>query len=185
MEKKSLYNLTKGTPFEKMIDTLAAGEAKGAGMYYALARLAREQGLDDVAEKLTEAGNQEANHSGFFAVLNGKYPQDFWALLRGLQAAETGGEGNFMKFAEQLRAAGLDVVADELEVFAKQEGGHGKLLKQILEENGKYVEKPDGDVYVCGVCGFEYVGDLDAEPDDYVCPLCGMPKKVFRKKETE
>lgn len=39
--------------------------------------------------------------------------------------------------------------------------------------------------YVCSACGFEYVGDLDAEPDDYVCPLCGMPKKVFRKKETE
>ncbi len=185
MEKKSLHNRTKGTPFEKMVDTLAAGEAKGAGMYYALARIAREQGLDDVAKKLEEAANQEANHAGFFSVLNGKYPKDFWSLLRGLQAAETSGEGAFMKFAEQLRAAGFGDVADELEVFAKQEGGHGLLLKQILEENDQSAEKIEGDVYVCGVCGFEYIGDLDAEPDDYVCPLCGMPKKVFRKKNAE
>lgn len=168
-----------------MVDMLAAGEAKGTAMYYALARLAREQGMNDVAEKLTEAANQEANHAGFFSVLNGKYPKDFWTLLRGLQAAETAGEGAFMKFAEQFRAAGLDAAANELEVFAKQEGGHGKLLKEILEDAGKYVEKPEGDVYVCGACGFEYIGDLDAEPDDYVCPICGMSKKVFRKKETE
>lgn len=183
MEEKSLYGITKGTPFEKMVDMMAAGEANGVKMYYALARIAREQGLDDVAEKLIEAANQEANHSGFFSVLNGRYPKDFWALLRGLQKAEESGEGSLQKMADKFREAGLGDAADELEIFAKQEGGHGKLLKEILEDNGQYVEKPEGDVYVCGCCGFEYVGDLDAEPDDYVCPICGMSKKVFRKKE--
>ena len=34
-------------------------------------------------------------------------------------------------------------------------------------------------VYRCPVCGYEYVGDLESEPDDYVCPLCGQPKKAF------
>ena len=27
------------------------------------------------------------------------------------------------------------------------------------------------------------VGDLDAESDEFVCPVCGQPKKVFRKKQ--
>jgi len=33
---------------------------------------------------------------------------------------------------------------------------------------------------VCSVCGFVYEGDLDAEPDDYKCPLCGCAKGVFK-----
>ena len=27
----------------------------------------------------------------------------------------------------------------------------------------------------------EYVGDLDSEPDDYKCPVCNMPKAVFKE----
>lgn len=38
--------------------------------------------------------------------------------------------------------------------------------------------------YVCGVCGYEYRGDIPFEelPDDYVCPVCKQPKSVFVKK---
>ena len=93
MEKKSLHGLTKGTDLEKMTAMMAQAEARGAMMYYALANLAREQGLDDAAETFTEAANQEANHAGFYAMLNGVYPKDFWALVNGLAKAETAGEG--------------------------------------------------------------------------------------------
>lgn len=37
-------------------------------------------------------------------------------------------------------------------------------------------------VYRCPVCGYEYVGDLESEPDDYVYPLCGQPKKPLSLK---
>ena len=71
MAEKSMNGLTKGTPLEKMTAMLAQCEAKGVMMYYALARLAKEQGLDDAAEKFIEAANQEAEHAGFYAVLSG------------------------------------------------------------------------------------------------------------------
>ena len=35
--------------------------------------------------------------------------------------------------------------------------------------------------YVCKVCGFEYIGDLENEPADYKCPICAMPKTSFEK----
>lgn len=35
-------------------------------------------------------------------------------------------------------------------------------------------------VYVCSVCGYVY--DKGEIPDDFVCPLCGMPKSCFVKK---
>ncbi|MDE7222279.1 MAG: flavin reductase [Acetatifactor sp.] len=50
----------------------------------------------------------------------------------------------------------------------------------IPEEN----EAEAGPKYVCGVCGYEYQGDIPFEelPDDYVCPVCKQPKSVFQKK---
>lgn len=40
------------------------------------------------------------------------------------------------------------------------------------------------DVYVCGVCGYIYDGDVPFEelPDSFVCPLCKQPKSVFTKQ---
>lgn len=37
--------------------------------------------------------------------------------------------------------------------------------------------------WVCGVCGYEYDGDIPFEelPEDYVCPVCGKPKSEFKK----
>ena len=44
-------------------------------MYYALARLAKEQGLDEVSKEFMAIGNEEAFHSGFYAVLKGLIPR--------------------------------------------------------------------------------------------------------------
>lgn len=180
----SIYGLTKGTELEKMVKATAQAEANGTMMYYALARLAKEQGYDDMVDKFIEAGNQEAVHAGFYSVLNGKYPQDFWNLLRTIQKAEENGEAQVKAMADKVRAAGFAEAADEIEVFAKQEGNHGVLIKQILDEYQPKFDVPAGKkVYVCPVCGYEYVGDINAEPDDYVCPLCGQPKSAFQEKK--
>ena len=180
----SLHGQTKGTKFEKLSEAMALGEAHGVMMYYALARLAKEQGLEDVAAEFIEAANQEAVHAGFYAVLNGKYPQDFWHMVRSLAAAESAGDSKIMGYADSFRAEGLNDAADILELFAKQEGHHGVMLRALLQKyHPELLAENGGKVYVCAVCGFEYVGDLDAEPDSYACPLCGQPKRVFRPRE--
>lgn len=47
-------------------------------------------------------------------------------------------------------------------------------------------EEPKSEVatYVCGICGYEYSGDVPFEelPETYVCPVCKQPKSVFQKK---
>lgn len=47
------------------------------------------------------------------------------------------------------------------------------------------VEAPvEKEVWKCGICGYAYTGDVPfAElPEDYVCPVCKQPKRVFVKK---
>jgi rubredoxin len=37
--------------------------------------------------------------------------------------------------------------------------------------------------YLCTVCGYIYDGDIPFEdlPDDWVCPVCGEDKTMFKK----
>lgn len=180
----SLNGITKGTEFESMMKSLMQAEANGVMMYYALAQLAREQGLEDVAEGFIAAANEEAVHAGFYAVLNGKYPSDFWGLVRTVQKAEANGEAKVKAIADKVRAAGFAEAADQMDVFARQEGGHGVRLQAMLDKYQPKKEDTTGKkVYVCPVCGYEYVGDINDEDDSYVCPLCGQPKSAFVLKQ--
>ena len=184
----SIFGQTKGTELEKQIAQLAAGEAVGGAMYYALAKVAKEKfGLDEVAKEFIEIGNQETNHGAFYALLNGRYPSDektFWQMVRGLSKAEFKGEDNVNLLADKLDKLGIDKAAvEQVREFALQEKHHGEVTKAIIE---KYASKEEENLtdksrYVCKVCGFEYVGDLNSEPADYKCPICAMPKTVFEK----
>ena len=51
---------------------------------------------------------------------------------------------------------------------------HKEDLKKVTTEQGKTA-------WVCTVCGYVYYGD--EVPDDYRCPLCGLCKEYFKKKE--
>lgn len=176
----SVNGLSKGTDLEQMIKAAMQAEANGTMMYYSLARLAKEQGMDDAAEAFVELGNQEAVHAGFYAVLNGKYPKNFWGLVRSLQKAECNGETQVKTMADKVRGAGFAEAADQMEVFAKEEGHHGKVLAELLEKySPEEVDLSGKPIYICKICGYKYIGDINAEADDYVCPLCGQPKTAF------
>ena len=132
----SLNGITKGTEFEDMMKRLMQAEANGVMMYYALAQLA----------------------------LNGKYPSDFWGLVRAVQKAEENGEAQVKAIADKVRAAGFDEAADQMEIFARQEGGHGVRLQAMLD---KYQPK---------------AADTTGKKV-YVCPVCGQPKSAFVLKK--
>jgi len=183
----SIFGKTKGTEIEKQVAQLAQGEAIGGAMYYALAYIAKEKfGLDDVAKEFIELGNQETNHGAFYAMLNGRYPNDekaFWQMIRGLSKAESKGESNINALADKLAEVGIDKEAvEQVRILAAQEKHHGEVTKTVIEKYAPKEETENKPVYVCKVCGFEYVGNLDSEPSDYKCPLCGCAKGVFEKQ---
>lgn len=107
-------------------------------MYYALARMAKEQGYpEEVSEIFVEMANQEAIHAGFYATLNGKYNADIWKLAEAFATGEEKGEEQVRQFAQAFRAVGFNEAADEMEVFAKQEGHHGATLRAMVEKYRK------------------------------------------------
>ena len=174
----SVHGLTKDTELEPMIKVVAEAEAAAVMMYYALARLAKEQGLNEAAATFIESGNQEAVHAGFYATLNGKYPKDFWQFVAGVAKAEYKGEKNVLAVAEKVRAAGLTAAADQMEIYAKQEHHHGEVLDELLKKCAPKIDAPAQKKWVCAFCGYEHTGD--APPD--VCPICGQPSATFKEK---
>jgi copper oxidase (laccase) domain-containing protein len=76
----SFFGQTKGTELEKTIAQLATGEAVGGAMYYALAKVAKEQfGLDDVASEFKKEF-ADANISDILQQTDEiHYQLDLWA----------------------------------------------------------------------------------------------------------
>ncbi len=176
---ESIHGLVKGTELEPIMAALAQGEANGVMMYYALARLAKEQGLDDAAQVFIESANQEAVHAGFYATLVGKYPKDFWQFVAGVAKAEYSGKANVKALADKVRAAGLTTAADEMEIFAEQEWHHGVVIDELLKKYApRTSEAPAQKKWVCSICGYEHTGDTPPE----ACPVCGQPASAFKLK---
>ena len=103
-------------------------------------------------------------------------------ILAGLSKAEWKGEPNLNALAQKLADMGIPEAAEEVKVFAEQERHHGEITQAILEKYAPEFAKPTEGVkkYVCPVCGFEYEGEIGAEPDDWKCPICGVGKAAFK-----
>ncbi|AIF49944.1 ferritin family protein [Pelosinus sp. UFO1] len=136
----SLLGITKGTEIETQIAHFAELERQGAGMYQALARLANEQGFDELAENLQALAADEIRHAGLYTVLNGDIKPDIFSILRFAAEAEIGGEEKIKAFAQKARELGLDKAAKEIEAAAIEEGRHGVILKELIK---KYENKKD------------------------------------------
>ena len=61
---------------------------------------------------------------------------------------------------------------DEVMTYAYYQENKEELLK-VKTENGQTA-------WVCMVCGYVYYGE--EIPDDYKCPICKVPKEMFKKK---
>lgn len=58
----------------------------------------------------------------------------------------------------------------------------GKAPKAAPTYQAPSEPETDQVVYVCEICGYEYVGDITQEPDDFKCPICGVSKEHFKRK---
>lgn len=134
---QSINGITKGTELEKSVSEAAKAEANGVMIYYALARLAQEQGLNEVSKKFIWIANQEAVHAGFYAVLNGEYPSDFWGFLENFQKGEENADSALLPLAEKINEMGHPEVADMIKKFAAQEKNHGVILGEIMKQYRK------------------------------------------------
>ena len=180
----TMYGKAKRTELENIIKGQMQGELSGAGMYFALARAAKEMNLAAVAEHFTELAGEHAAQAAFYAEFCGRYPfeeNEFWQFVKGLSKAEYFGETAVLGLADTVKKAGFADAAETIKTFAAQHRHHGEVTQRLTEEYAPETVKQDIEKrYVCSVCGYVYEGELTDEPEDFTCPLCGMPKSAFK-----
>lgn len=108
---------------------------------------------------------------------------DFKTIEYGIPRINQGVVGDVLCNVMQV----IDLDTHYLFVFDIENILYNQKEEKVLtyEEYRKRKKKDDRPDYVCSVCHYVYDGEEDFEnlPDDYVCPVCGMPKSVFYKVE--
>ncbi len=81
------------------------------------------------------------------------------------------------------RVTDADVISENIPMTYKY---YHEVIKGKAPKNAPTYQEEKAETgsekWICGVCGYIYEGDLTAEADDFVCPVCKQPKSKFVKQ---
>ena len=185
---------------EKTIKNLAAafiGESQARNRYSIYAKVAKNEGYEQISEIFTLTADQEREHAKWLMrmikelkeenddiLLEASCPNVVGNTEENLQAAIDGEnhehESMYPEFAATAREEGLDKVADRLEAIAKAEAHHEERYQKLIKElkNSSIFKKVETKSWVCRKCGFEHSG----EEAPMTCPACAHPQAYFQIK---
>jgi len=152
-----------------------AGESQANRKYLAFAKKAVEEGYAQVARLFRAAADAETVHAhAHLRVLKGVVD-----TATNLEEA-IGGETHeftdmYPGFIEEADKEGNDAAAMSFKNANAVEEIHAGLYQKALDNLGNNEETV---YYVCQVCGNTVEGEAPEK-----CPICGAPKKMFKKIE--
>jgi len=174
------------------------GESQARNRYSFYAKIARNEGFEQIAELFLLTSENEKEHAKtlfkFINELNEKsgkslnfeceVPTVFGNTMANLQAAIDGetyeNEKMYPEFAAIAEKEGFSEIAARLKAIAVAEGHHKERYQKLLEElkANTLFEKKEKVWWVCRECGYLHFGKRPPEK----CPSCGHEKKFFERK---
>ena len=184
----------KGTQTELNLLKAFAGESQARNRYEFFAKVAKEEGYEQIAAIFQETANQEKEHAKrFFSFLEGgateitaTYPAGkIGTTLENLNAAADGENEEwtelYPEFAKIAEEEGFKAVATAFKLIAKVEAEHEKRYRKLHEniENDSVFKKEEKVKWKCRNCGYIHEGTKALEN----CPACLHPKAHFEVAE--
>jgi len=177
------------------------GESQARNRYTFYAKVAKEEGYQQIAEiflvtaenekehaetlfKLIQELRQQAGGEPTEIKVEAAAPLIFGGTAENLKAAIAGENYEYTtmypEFAKVAEEEGYPEIAKRLRAIAKAEEHHEERYKKLLKEvEMGTVFKKDREVWwVCMECGYVHYG---VEPPE-VCPSCGHPRGYFQVK---
>ena len=160
----------------KNTEAAFAGESQANRRYLFFAQRADEEGFKQVARLFRAAADAETVHArNHFRVLGGVK-----TTKENLGAAVGGEHYEFTKmypeFIKQSETDGDKAAKNSFDLANRVEQIHHKLFGVALQDVEKGVKAAEKNIFVCQYCGNTVEGEA---PDK--CPVCGMPKKMFKQ----
>ena len=180
----------KGTRTEKNLLKAFAGESQAKNRYEFAAKVAKEEGYEQIAAIFLETAENEKEHAKrFFNFLEGgaleitaKFPAGKVGTTAENLKASAEGEHEETKviYPEAAKIAeqeGFNDVAAAFKLIAAVEAHHEKRYRALLEnvEKGKVYKRSGKVQWKCMNCGHIHTGENAPEQ----CPTCLHPKAYF------
>jgi rubrerythrin len=180
----------KGTKTEQNLLKSFAGESQARNRYEFFAKVAKNEGYEQIAEIFQLTANQEKQHAKrFFKFLEGGELEITAACPAGkigttsenLKASAMGENEEWTKlypmFAEVAKEEGFNEISNAYKLIAKVEAEHEKRYLKLLKnlEDGEVFARKDKVRWVCRNCGYVHEGAKAPE----ACPACLHPKAFF------
>jgi rubrerythrin len=177
------------------------GESQARNRYTFYAKVARNEGFEQIAEIfLITAENEKEHASNLFNLINelkkksnekldeikveAAAPTILGNTAENLKAAIAGENHEntkmYPEFADVAENEGFSEIADRLRAIAKAEGHHEERYRKLLKEveAGTFFKKARDVWWVCRECGYVHFGK---EPPEK-CPSCDHLRSYFQLK---
>ncbi|MCP4344556.1 MAG: rubrerythrin family protein [Desulfobacterales bacterium] len=180
----------QGSRTEKNILTAFAGESQARNRYSFAAKVAKKEGLVQIANIFEKTAEQERAHAkSLFTLLEGgevevqaSFPAGtIGTTMENLEAAAAGEEHEYMEmypdFAKVAEKEGFPVIAAIFRAIAKAEQQHAKQYRSFITnlKDGKVFKRDGAVVWYCIKCGFFHEGTEAPQK----CPVCAHPQSYF------
>ena len=180
----------KGTRTEKNLLKAFAGESQAKNRYEFAAKVAKEEGFEQIAAIFLETALQEQSHSKqFFRFLEGgvveitaSYPAGKTLSTKLNLESAAGGEHEewsdlYPEFAGIAEEEGFPQVAVKFRAISEAEMGHEKRYRKLLENlmGNRVFERDEKVFWYCRKCGYIHFGTKALKN----CPACGHPEAYF------
>ena len=180
----------QGTRTEKNILTAFAGESQARNRYSFAAKVARKEGLVQIANIFDRTAEQERAHAKtLFKLLEGgevevqaSFPAGcIGTTMENLESAAAGEEHEYMEmypeFAKIAEEEGFTVIAATFRAIAKAEQQHAKQYRSFIGnlKDGKVFKRDETVTWYCTKCGFLHEGTEAPQK----CPACSHPQSYF------
>ncbi|MFV0521133.1 MAG: rubrerythrin [Mangrovibacterium sp.] len=187
-------NSLKGTKTEQNLLKSFAGESQARNRYTMFAKVAKKEGLEQMAAIFMETAEQEKEHAKrFFNFLEGgaveitaTYPAGIvGTTLENLKAAADGENEEwteaYPEFARIAEEEGFKQIASAFKLIAKVEAHHEARYRKLYKnlEEGKVFERDEKVIWKCRNCGFIHEGEKAPK----TCPACLHPQAYFEVNE--
>jgi rubrerythrin len=182
---ETLHNLTKAF----------IGESQARNRYTFYAKIARNEGFEQIAAIFEESANQEKEHAkNLFKLINelkdnneniqveAEAPTIFETTKENLQAAIAGENFEqtkmYPEFADIAEREGYQEIANRLRSIARAEEHHEQRYKKLLKEvtAGTVFKKDEEVVWFCRECGYAHKGKTPPQK----CPSCDHAIAFFQ-----
>lgn len=174
-------NAYAGTKTEKNLEEAFAGESQARNKYTYFAKIASQEGYEQLAELFLKTARNEQEHARVWCQELGHLGTSEENLLTAAEGENYEWTDMYDRFAKDAEEEGFHELAEKFRKVAAIEKAHEERYRALLKnvEMKKVFEKGEACMWECRVCGHLVMGTKAPE----VCPVCGMSQSFFEVRK--